>query len=229
MTIPHRPYEARNRPARRYAALAITALALTACGDDDTDDSGSGSTNPDASSSTAPTTQPPATDEEAAFPIIEDLVLEATALTDQLFQNPAEVNDPDNRDVERLREIYTDDSPTPDGVVEQLRDMAEQGQRRRPAQSGVFRDLGVYQMTSLDDDTVRFRICASEDQETIDANGAVIDQRAQVTQGVGEARRVDGVWRFYGINIEDDRTLQIAPGSANPGFCDSLFAEEAHA
>jgi hypothetical protein len=227
MTTPHRPHEARNRPASRCAALAVAALALiTACGDDDTDDSRSDTTNPDASSSTTSTTQPPASDEEEAFPIVGDLVVEANAIIDELLQDPTAVDDPDNPQIGRLREIHTDDSPTPDGVVAQLEELVENGQRERPAESGVFSDFGVYRMTAVDENTVRFRTCSTEDSETVDATGAVVDQRSQVTQGVGEARRIDGIWRMYGIHLEDDRTLPIEPGSANPGFCDDLFSGE---
>lgn len=230
MKTNQQPPRVRQLAHRRWIAV-IPALALltvtAACsGDDDAEPASRDDEQTDTTSATT-TTQPPASDEEAAYPIIRDLVLEATALTDQLFQDPTAAEDPDNPDIERLRELYTEDSPTPDGVLDQLSDLADKGQRWRASQSGVFRDLGVYEMTTLDDDKVRFRICASEDLETVDENDHVVDQRAQVTQGVGEARRVDGIWRFYGINIEDDRTLEIAPGSANPGFCDSLFGGEA--
>jgi hypothetical protein len=71
---------------------------------------------------------------------------------------------------------------------------------------------------------VRFRTCSTEDSETIDADGNVVDHRSQVTQGVGEARRIDGTWRIYGIHLEDDRTIPLEPGTARPGFCDDLFA-----
>jgi hypothetical protein len=210
----------------RFAALVTASLVLFAgCGDDDSGDSGRDDGESGADSSSA-TTQPPATDADAAFPIVEDIVLEATRLVDELYQDPTVVDDPNDADIERLREIYTDDSPTPDAVTEQLHELADNGQKMRAADSGVFRDLGVYQMTAAGDDTVRFRVCATEDRETIDADGSVVDQRAQVTQGTGEARRIDGIWRFYGIHPEEDRTLTIEPGSANPGFCDDLFAEQ---
>jgi hypothetical protein len=224
MTTPHHPHDARTRRVRRWAAVVTVALTvLAACGDDDADDGRSDGTNTEPGSSTS-TTQPPATDEEDAFPIVEDLVTEATALADELFQNPSAVEDPHNPELARLREIYTEDSDTPDGVVAQLQELVDRGQRERPSESGVFRDLGVYQMATVDRDTIRFRICATEDSEVIDEEGNVVDQNAQVVQGVGEARRVDGTWRFFGIHLEDDRTLPIAPGTANPGFCDALFA-----
>jgi hypothetical protein len=223
MTTHPRPSEARQRQVRRWAGLAIVTLTLLAgCGDDDADD-GSDNRDPDTSSSSA-TTQPPASDEEAAFPIIEDLVVEANALIDELLQDPTVVADPDNPEIARLREIHTDDSPTPDGVVAQLEELTDNDQRQRPAASGVFSDFGVNRMTTVDENTVRFRTCSTEDSETVDADDEVVDRRAQVTQGVGEARRIDGTWRVYGIHQEDDRTLQIEPGTANPGFCDDLFS-----
>lgn len=221
MTTPrHRDHAGRH--VRRCSTLAaVVALAVLAgCGDDDAGSAPNEGADSGADSTT--TTQPPASNEEEAFPIIEDMVLEATSLVDELFQDPTVVDDPE---IARLPEIYTDDSTTPDGVIDQLRELADNGQRERPAASGVFGDLGVYQMAAIDADTVRFRVCASEDIETVDEAETVVDRTAQVVQGVGEARRVDGVWRFYGIHPEDDRTLPIEPGSANPGFCDALFAD----
>lgn len=224
MTTPRHRDHAR-RHVRRWSTLAaVVALAVLAgCGDDDADSSPNDGAGSGADSTT--TTQPPASNEEEAFPIIEDMVLEATSLVDELFQDPTAADDPDNPEIARLREIYTDDSTTPDQVIDQLRELAANGQRERPAASGVFRDLGVYQMSAIDADTVRFRVCASEDIETVDENETVVDQTAQVVQGVGEARRVNGIWRFYGIHPENDRTLPIEPGSANPGYCDALFAD----
>jgi hypothetical protein len=220
-----------GRPARQTAAAGLVLLLLlSSCGDDD-DSSSAGrpdQRSPSAETSTTTiavdTTQPSAVDEDAAFPLIGDLAIEANTLVDELLQDPTAVEDPDNEQIARLREIHTDDSPTPDGVVAQLEALVEGGQRERPAASGVFSDFGVYQMTALDDDTVRFRTCSSEDSETIDAEGNVVDHRSQVSQGVGEARRVNGAWRIYGIHLEDDRTIPLEPGTARPGFCDDLFA-----
>ena len=81
---------------------------------------------------TTTTTQPPATD-EASHEVVEELVLEATELADELFQDPTAVEDPDNEALDRLREIYTDDSPTPDGVEDQLRELVATGQHQRPS------------------------------------------------------------------------------------------------
>lgn len=224
MTTQPSPTQAPGRRPHRWAALVVIAVALlTGCGNDDPGGA-SDTTDPDAGSTT--TTQPPATDEDAAFPLVEELATEANAIIDELLQDPAVVDEPDDDRIARLREIHTDDSPTPDGVIAQLEELAGDGLRQRPAASGVFSDFGVYRMTAVDEDTVRFRTCSTEDSETVDADGRVVDTRSQVTQGVGEARRVDGIWRMYGIHPEDDRTLPIEPGTAAPGFCDSLFPDE---
>lgn len=220
-----------THPARHSAVVGLVLLVLlSSCGgDDDTGsnraaDEQSASAEPSTTTTATDATQPSATDEDAAFPLIADLAIEANTLVDELLQDPTAVEDPDNEQIARLREIHTDDSPTPDGVVAQLEALVEKEQRERPAASGVFSDFGVYQMTALDEDTVRFRTCSTEDSETIDVDGNVVEVRSQVSQGVGEARRVDGAWLMYGIHLEDDRTIPLEPGTARPGFCDDVFA-----
>jgi hypothetical protein len=160
---------------------------------------------------------------DADFPAVEDLVIEATGLADQLFEDPTVVNEPGDQTLARFNEIYTDDSPTPEGVAAQLRTLSANGQRYRPGPSGRLRDVSLYRMTRVDDSQVAFRICAVEDVEIVDANGAVIDRRSQVTQGDGWAQLVGGEWRFAGIDPDENATLPIAPGSAPSGFCDQLL------
>jgi hypothetical protein len=160
---------------------------------------------------------------DADFPVVEDLVIEATGLADQLFEDPTVVNDAGDRTLARFNEIYTDDSPTPEGVAAQLRTLSANGQRYRPGPSGRLRDVGVYRMTRVDDSQVAFRICAVEDVEIVDADGTVIGRRSQVTQGDGWAERVGDEWRFAGIDPDESATLPIAPGSAPSGFCDQLL------
>lgn len=218
--LPHTP-----RSVYILSLFATGLLVTPSCsGDDDSDDQSEAETTTTEPVTT--TTHPPAEGEtqDQAFAIVEDIVLEATGLADRLFQDPEVVSDPDNEDIERLRELYTLDSPTPDGVISQLEDLANRGLRVRAAASGVFRDLGIYSLAADGPDTVRFDVCAVEDQETVNSEGQVLEVRAKLVQGVGEARRVDGLWRFYGINPDEAATRDITPGSAVAGFCDDLYA-----
>jgi hypothetical protein len=86
-----------------------------------------------------------------------------------------------------------------------------------------MRDVGVYRMQAVDRDTVALRVCAIEDVEVVDAAGAVVERRSQITQGDAWAVRAGGVWRFAGIDPDEAATLPIAPGSAPSGFCDQLL------
>lgn len=208
----------------RMVAILVSAVALVgACSSDD-DSSDSAADTTDASTTT--TTHPPATAPEAAD-VVENLVLEATELTDELLQDPSAVEDSDDPRLQRLEEIYTADSPTPPDVFARLTELADQDRSTRAAPSGVFREFVIYDIEAVDEDTMVFGFCANQDQETIDADGTVVEQFAEVTQGAGEARRIDGIWRFYGLHREQDRSRALTPGTATPGLCASLYPDEA--
>jgi hypothetical protein len=211
--------------ARRSATLLVAAGILTTCAGDH--DPGAGTAVGGAGAAAAPAprvvAQPSANTPAAAFPVVEDLVIEATDLANQLFQNPSVVDDRHGELLTRFGEIYTPDSPTPAGVVAQLKDLNAQGRHYRAGPSGKLRDVGVYRMTRIDGDQVAFRVCAVEDVEIVEAGGKVVGRRSQVTQGDGWAERTAGVWRFAGIDPDETATLRIAPGSAPSGFCDTLL------
>jgi hypothetical protein len=214
-----------RRPVRQRVIsglVAVLVVSATACSDDDTaagDDNDTGTT---VASTT--TTQPPAND-EASHEVVEELVVEATELADELFQDPTAVDDPDNEALARLREIYTEDSPTPDGVEEQLRDFVASGQHQRPAANGIFREVSVYAFEAVDSDTLAFDTCNQIDKETVDADGEVVGTDARVVFVGGEAHRVDGAWRFVGLSNDTSRSNPIAPGTAEQGLCAQLAAE----
>jgi hypothetical protein len=199
--------------------LALLVVLAAACSDDDSDGSNGDGTTTTVAITT--TTQPPATD-QASHEIVEDMVIEATELADDLFQDPSAVEDPDNESLARLREIYTDDSPTPDGVEDQLRELARLGQYDRPAANGIFREVGVYAFEPSGQDTLRFDTCSQIDTERVDADGNVVSTEAMVRFSRGEARRIEGVWRFYGLSSDDSRVTEIEPGGASQGFCQRL-------
>jgi len=201
------------------ALLIVAAVATSGCAGADrgTGVATDGGTDGDV---TGP--QPSADRPAAAFPVVEDVVIEATGLADELFQDPTAVDD-DGDAVRRFTALYTADSPTPAGVLAQLRTLADSGRRYRPGPSGRMRDVGVYRMQAVDRNTVALRVCAIEDVEVVDAVGAVVERRSQITQGDAWAVRTGGIWQFAGIDPDEAATLPIAPGSAPSGFCDQLL------
>ena len=213
-----------NRPWRVAVSALVLAGVASACAGGD---SGGATTAAGARDAASPApkvvAQPAATTPDAAFPVVENLVIEATGLADRLFEDPSVVEDGDARLLARFHDVYTADSPTPAGVEVQLRKLNARGQRYRPGPSGRLRDVGVYRMTAAGADQVSFRVCAVEDMEVVDAAGKVVGRRSQVTQGDGWAERKGGIWRFAGIDPDETATLPIAPGSAPSGFCDELL------
>lgn len=224
----------RTRATRRaslpwLAAAAVTGIALvglSCSGDDDVDeDATDRTTTSEQTSSTTTTTQPQASGDgqQAAFTIVENLAVEAIDLADELVQDPSNASE---ADLERLREIYTEDSPTPPNVQERLDDLTSNGQKVRAGPSGIFDEFMVHGMVAVDPTTIRFNFCANQDQETVDADGAVIERFAEVSQGAGEARYVDGRWQFFGLHRNEETSLPTEPGEALPGFCELLYGEE---
>jgi hypothetical protein len=201
------------------ALLIVAVAAISGCAGTDRGAGGTAATGGDEGSGGP---QPSADRPEAAFPVVEDVVIEATGLADELFQDPTVVED-DSAAVRRFTALYTADSPTPAGVLAQLRTLADSGRRYRAGPSGRMRDVGVYRMQAVDRDTVALRVCAIEDVEVVDSAGAVLERRSQITQGDAWAVRAGGVWRFAGIDPDEAATLPIAPGSAPSGFCDQLL------
>ncbi len=184
-----------------------------------------GRERPVTTSESTTMTQPDASSIDAVAPIIEDLVVETSDIATRLATDPSAVSDPDNEDVARFRELYTADSPVPDGVITHLTSLAEKGHRWRPGPSGVMRNVGVYRLVAVNDDVVQFRVCEIEDVEIVDGGGSVVERRSQIIQGDGEARRIDGAWRFYGTDLDESASLPVRPGSSPADFCDRLLGD----
>jgi hypothetical protein len=214
----------RHRRPRDLVSVCFVVVLLAACSGGDEPESGADTT----ARSTTTTTQPSATDDEAAaFAAVEEVVLEALSLADKMYQDPAgTVEDPEQEDLERYHSLFAEGAETPDLVEEGIRTLAADGLRLRASPAtGVFRETRVYSPQVVDADTVRFRVCALRDIETVDSAGNVVNQRAEVEQGVGEARREGGVWRFFGVSPADTGPLPLTPGAVNSGLCDTVAAE----
>lgn len=168
------------------------------------------------------TTQPPATDEEA-LQIVDDLVGEAREISDRLVQNPVST-DTDSRDLVRLKEIYTEDSPDLAGVLSRVDELADEGHRLQAGSSGVYSEQVVFDLEPVDADEIEFRVCALFDVEQVDASGAVVDREAIPILGTGWAYRVEGVWRFYGLQADPDLG-DLEPGDVPSGyrFCEEVY------
>ena len=213
-------------PVHRTATLLVAAGLLAACaGGHQPGGQAAADPAPVAAPAHRVTAQPSADTPGTAFPVVKKLVIDATDLADQLFQDPTVVRDDHAHGdlLARFDRMYTADSPTPAGVVAQLKTLDAKGEHYRAGPSGRLRDVGVYRMTRIDGNQVTFRVCAVEDVETVGSGGKVVSRRSQVTQGDGWAERANGVWRFVGIDPDEHATLPIAPGSAPSGFCDSLL------
>jgi hypothetical protein len=170
------------------------------------------------------TTAPPATD-EASHDEVVALVDEATSLADGFWRDPSVIDDPNNAELARYRELYTADSPTPPAVEAGLRTMVERGERYQPAANGFMREVEIYQWgPATDDDTLRFDTCSLIDRELVGSDGAVVSADARLLFVGGEAHRVEGVWRFYGLSNDMSRTVPLTPGAARPGMCESFVA-----
>jgi hypothetical protein len=173
---------------------------------------------------TPSTTAPPAMD-EASHDEVVALVDEATSLADGFWRDPSVIDDPNNPDLARYRELYTADSPTPPAVEAGLRTMVERGERYQPAANGFMREVEIYQWApATDEDTLRFDTCSLIDRELVGSDGAVISADARLLFVGGEAHRVDGVWRFYGLSNDMSRTVPLSPGAARSGTCESFVA-----
>jgi hypothetical protein len=231
-TVPGSRKGLRVRASRSWLAVAAAAgvalVGASCSGGDDSADDGAGdrtTTTTEQASSTTTTTQPQASGDgqQETFTIVENLAVEAIGLADELVQDPSNASEDD---LERLREIYTDDSPTPPNVEERLDELSSNGQEVRAGPSGIFDEFMVHGMVAVDATTIRFNFCANQDQETVDANGQVVERFAEVSQGAGEARYVDGAWRFFGLHRDDETSLPTEPGQALSGFCDLLYGSE---
>jgi hypothetical protein len=166
-----------------------------------------------------PVTAAPATDEASRHDVAR-LVDEATGLADRFFRDPSVVDDPGNPDLVRYRQLYTDDSPTPDAVEAGLRVMVEQGEHYQPAASGFMREVEIYQWSPPpDEDTLYFDTCSVIDRERVGTDGTVLSTDARLLFVAGEAHRIDGEWRFYGLSNDVARTVALTPGAARPGTC----------
>ncbi len=216
------PGEGPPRPGRArhiVGAVALVAAApgLASCSGSGTAGAGRDDDSPRAAA--PPVTAAPATDDASHADVVR-LVDETTGLADRFWRDPSVIEDPEHPDLARYRALHTADSPTPDAVEAGLRTMVEQGEHYRPAASGFMREVEIYQWAPpTDEDTLRFDTCSLIDRELVGPDGTVVATEARLLFVGGEAHRIDGEWRFFGLSNDTSRTVPLTPGAARPGTC----------
>jgi hypothetical protein len=208
------------------AILAVGLLLVTAaCGDDSSDDDDEASSSSEPTSTTTTTHPSTEDDEEAAFDTIRALVGELDGLNEQLYGDPSVVEDPDNPDLRRLNELFIEEHTGPEDTLEDLERLNELGNSQTAAPSGVYGETYIYGLESEDPDTVVFGYCTVRDRLLLDDDGTQMGQgEAQQMIGTSKAHRVGGIWR---LGFDESQTPQeIPPGSAQPGQCETMLAEQ---
>ncbi|MGH9211742.1 MAG: hypothetical protein ACRD2C_13810 [Acidimicrobiales bacterium] len=217
-----RPRLARTTP-RRVAVLAATALLMAACGgDDDSDQSDRGSGDTSVETTTA--TQPSASDTAVLRPYVEDLLVAwDEAMTPILGDPQAVVDDADSALRRDLADLFTSDSPYVEDLDELLGGYITQDTGVRPGPNGLAQTTTLLHFTqNPDEDHASFVFCSFSDGVLYSlSTGAERSPGVGVTQGAGEAARVDGVWRLHrlrqlGIETRPAGTANPCPALAEP-------------
>lgn len=201
---------------RRLVASAPVALvmvsSLGSCGDDD--DGGASPTSTDSEATS--TTHPSVTDADEVQPIIEDLIARLDAVTDQVVQDPAVVNDPESALVDEYTALYAPGAEGLDGGLNAFRQSAADGTHLEPLNSDttgrteITGDLEV-----VDDNTVKVPVCNVSTYRKLDGNGAVIEYIDGLTQpGEVWAVRVDGEWRLERADVFENTVCTTDPEPA---------------
>lgn len=198
----------------------LLALLMTGCGDDSDSDGSSGSGGSDA-----PGSHPSATENEGdAHRIVENLVHDASERANELYEDPSVVDDPTSNRLERLLALYTPDNTFPEAIEEHVRLLADDGVSYAPGPRGFHERLRVFDLTTIDDDTVRFQYCAALSIEIV---GSDLEDPflAELRTGVGEAHRIDGTWLLYDL-VTPTEPREWDPERLTPDECDHMALEQ---
>jgi hypothetical protein len=208
---------------RSVGAVAVCVLALSACGGDGDDDGSNGERGDRPASTASSTTQPGAQDEEAVRPYVESLLgAWDEAMTDILADPRPVAADPDHELAAELAESFTADSPYVADLTELLEGYVAQDTGLRPGPRGVVQHTTLLEFTQApDDDQVSFVFCSFADGVQFRlSSGEELPPSVGVTQGAGDAVRVDGVWLLHRLRRLG---LETKPGGT-PDPCPALVA-----
>jgi hypothetical protein len=186
-------------------ACATAVLVVTAaCGsDDDGSRDDIGGVDPEQRDQD----QPLASESTSVRPYVQGLLDEHSAAVDEILANPELARDDDSPVVTDYVEVYEPDSEVPDQVLATWVDMAERGERARPAEDGmpmnVLRVDGELEVVA--EDEVRFPVCDEQRLVVEDADGEVVDELTyEPLRGQATAVHVDGRWYLRRIDLAPD-------------------------
>ena len=215
------------------ASLAPLVLGLVSCSDDSADGGPSTTerrqtTVPATSTSTSTTTQPASSDDAGVRPILDRLLARWDEAMTGIAGDPEAAVDPQSDLRDPFAEVFTADSP----FVADLTDFVSQGYvgqdlGTRPATGTLNQHTVATRLTGTpDDDHLTFVFCSFNDGEDFYlSTGERRSADVGITEGTGEAVRVDGVWKLHRLQ---QLTFNSAPeGSPNP--CPGRVAPPAEA
>ena len=215
------------------ASLAPLVLGLVSCSDDSADGGPSTTerrqtTVPATSTSTSTTTQPASSDDAGVRPILDRLLARWDEAMTGIAGDPEAAVDPQSDLRDPFAEVFTADSP----FVADLTDFVSQGYvgqdlGTRPATGTLNQHTVATRLTGTpDDDHLSFVFCSFNDGEDFYlSTGERRSADVGITEGAGEAVRVDGVWKLHRLQ---QLTFNSAPeGSPNP--CPGRVAPPAEA
>lgn len=213
---------ARGRAKLALVGLAVVLVgAVAACGDDSDDSSGSGGGDDTEAAGNEPGA---VEDESEAHRTVEALVHEGSERTSELYEDPSELDDPNSNRMDRLAALYTPDNPFPETIEEHLRMLADNGVAYLPGPGGFHERITVFDLTTLDEDTVRFQYCAALSIEITDP-GLDDPYLAELRTGAGEARRTDGTWQIHDM-VTPTEPREWDPETLAPDECDHMGLEQ---
>lgn len=159
----------------------------------------------DADTSTT-TVSPTRQDEEDAFAGVEATLREALSIEDQLRQEPELVDDlPQGGSSgvtalgEELADLHTPDSPHLVSFLDEVSQLASNGEHYEPASDPGDTQLMLGTMELVEASTVEFRYCIALDAEIVDGDGESVEEVAFIEFGDGEAHLADDTWLIHDL------------------------------
>jgi hypothetical protein len=160
----------------------------------------SSASTPPTSTVVTSSTQPSSADSAGVRRVVGGLLgswdIEMTAL--RLHPTVA-IGHPDSSARRGLASLFTSDSPFVRDIDKLLKSYAMGGVAQRPTH-GALSQRTVYLRTTQrsDADSISFVWCSYDDSASFKmSTGRVVDDGVAITQGGGEAHRVDGRWLLY--------------------------------